>query len=133
MFKDLLEILKEFFRKLVSSRLFILGAMFVFLFAVLVVQLFHLQIIEGEKYQETYMAKTEKKVSLAGTRGNIYDKNGNLLAYNQLAYNVTIQDNNDYPRSNDKNLLRAVSLVVVKTISPDESKPTENSPWTFSP
>ncbi len=103
MFKDLLEILKEFFRKLVSSRLFILGAMFVFLFAVLVVQLFHLQIIEGEKYQETYMAKTEKKVSLAGTRGNIYDKNGNLLAYNQLAYNVTIQDNNDYPRSNDKN------------------------------
>ncbi len=103
MFKDLLEILKEFFSKLVSSRLFILGALFVFLFAVLAVQLFHLQIIEGEKYQETYMAKTEKKVSLAGTRGNIYDKNGNLLAYNQLAYNVTIQDNNDYPRSNDKN------------------------------
>jgi len=103
LFKDLLEILKEFFRKLVSSRLFILGALFVFLFAVLAVQLFHLQIIEGEKYQETYMAKTEKKVSLAGTRGNIYDKNGNLLAYNQLAYNVTIQDNNDYPRSNDKN------------------------------
>lgn len=103
MFKDLLEILKEFFKKLVSSRLFILGALFMFLFGVLVVQLFHLQIIEGEKYQETYMAKTEKRVSLAGTRGNIYDKKGNLLAYNQLAYNVTIQDNNDYPRSNDKN------------------------------
>jgi len=103
LFKDLLEILKEFFKKLVSSRLFILGALFMFLFGVLVVQLFHLQIIEGEKYQETYMAKTEKRVSLAGTRGNIYDKKGNLLAYNQLAYNVTIQDNNDYPRSNDKN------------------------------
>lgn len=103
MFKDLLEILKEFLKKLVGSRLFILGTLFVFLFGVLAVQLFHLQIIEGEKYQETYMAKTEKKVSLAGTRGNIYDKNGNLLAYNQLAYNVTIQDNNDYPRSNDKN------------------------------
>ena len=84
MFKDLLEILKEFFRKLVSSRLFILGAMFVFLFAVLVVQLFHLQIIEGEKYQETYMAKTEKKVSLAGTRGNIYDKNGKASGNHSL-------------------------------------------------
>lgn len=103
MFKDLLEILKEFLKKLVGSRLFILGTLFVFLFGILAVQLFHLQIIEGEKYQETYMAKTEKKVSLAGTRGNIYDKKGNLLAYNQLAYNVTIQDNNDYPRSNDKN------------------------------
>lgn len=103
MFKDLLEILKEFLKKLVGSRLFILGVLFVFLFGVLAVQLFHLQIIEGAEYQESYMAKTEKKVSLAGTRGNIYDKNGNVLAYNQLAYNVTIQDNNDYPRSNDKN------------------------------
>ena len=36
-----------------------------------------------------------------GTRGNIYDKNGKLLAYNELAYSVTIEDN--YSDSTDKN------------------------------
>lgn len=37
------------------------------------------------------MAKTEKKISLTGTRGNIYDRNGNVLAYNKLSYNVTLR------------------------------------------
>ena len=34
----------------------------------------------------------EKTVTTPGTRGNIYDRNGNLLAYNELAYAVTVQD-----------------------------------------
>ena len=38
------------------------------------------------------MQRTEKLVTTPGTRGNIYDHNGNLLAYNQLAYAVAIQD-----------------------------------------
>lgn len=105
MFRDLLEFLKEFLKKLLASRLFILGIIFTALFAVLSVRLFNLQIIEGETYQENYMAKTEKKISLSSTRGNIYDKNGNVLAYNELAYNVTIQDNGDYTKSNDRNLM----------------------------
>lgn len=103
MFRDLYEIAKESLKKLLASRTFILSIVFVCLFGVLAVQLFELQIIEGETYQNDYMTLTEKTVKLASTRGNIYDRNGNVLAYNQLAYNVTIQDNGDYPRSNDKN------------------------------
>ena len=76
-------------KKLLSSRLVILAVVFVGLYAILGMRLFNLQIMEGEQYQENYMAKTEKKISLAGTRGNIYDRNGNLLAYNKLSYNVT--------------------------------------------
>ncbi len=49
------------------------------------------------------MAKTEKTISLTGTRGNIYDRNGNVLAYNKLSYNVTIQDNGDYTTANERN------------------------------
>lgn len=103
MFRDLFEIAKESLKKLLASRTFILGIVFVFLFGILTVRLFTLQIIEGETYQSEYMTLTEKTVKLASTRGNIYDRNGNVLAYNQLAYNVTIQDNGDYPRSNDRN------------------------------
>lgn len=105
MFRDLLEILRDFFKKLLGSRLFIMGVIFTVLFIVLSVRLFRLQIIEGESYQKNYMAKTEKKISVNSIRGNIYDKKGKLLAYNDLAYNVTIQDNGDYPKSNDRNLM----------------------------
>ena len=113
MFNDFSEILKEFMKKLLSSRLVILAVVFVGLYAILGMRLFNLQIMEGEQYQENYMAKTEKKISLAGTRGNIYDRNGNLLAYNKLSYNVTLQDNGDYKRSNDRNrmLLELVRIL----------------------
>ena len=113
MFNDFSEILKEFLKKLLSSRLVILAVVFVGLYVILGMRLFNLQIMEGEQYQENYMAKTEKKISLAGTRGNIYDRNGNLLAYNKLSYNVTLQDNGDYKRSNDRNrmLLELVRIL----------------------
>ena len=103
MFNDLLEITREFLKKLISSRLFILGGFLFFLFCVLGVRLFNLQIVNGEEYQETYMARTERTVSLTGTRGNIYDRSGNVLAYNELSYNVVIQDNGDYEMANERN------------------------------
>ena len=36
-------------------------------------------------------------------RGNIYDCNGNLIAYNQLAYSVVISDNGEYENRDTKN------------------------------
>lgn len=113
MLKDLLGFLNESVRKLLASRLFLLSALFVCLFAALSVRLFDLQIINGESYQENYMRMTEKTIRLPGTRGNIYDRDGNLLAYNQLAYDVTITDNGDYPRVNDRNrmLLKLVQIL----------------------
>jgi len=113
LFNDLLEILKVFCRKVFASRLFILSIFFTGLFGILVVRLFDLQIINGEQYQEDYMTKTETVVKLDSTRGNIFDVNGNLLAYNELSYNVTIQDNGDYTRSNDRNrmLLELVRIL----------------------
>ena len=58
MFNDFSEILKEFMKKLLSSRLVILAVVFVGLYAILGMRLFNLQIMEGEQYQENYMAKT---------------------------------------------------------------------------
>ena len=60
--------------------------------AVLVYRLFDLQIVNGESYLDNFRLMIEKVKTLEGTRGNIYDRNGNLLAYNELAYSVTIED-----------------------------------------
>ena len=113
MFNDLLEVGKDFIRKILGSRLFILSILFIGLFGILSMRLFELQIIQGEEYQDSYMTMTEKEIKLQSTRGNIYDRNGNVLAYNELSYNVTIQDNGDYTKTNDKNrmLLELVQIL----------------------
>src|SRR5699024_11087929 len=54
--------------------------------------LFYLQIVRGADYLENYELQIRKTKEIPGTRGNIYDRNGNLLAYNELAYSVTIED-----------------------------------------
>lgn len=92
MFDDLKEYLKELTKKIITSRLFALSIIFCLMSCTLVVRLFKLQIMEGEQYQDAYIALAEKEIKTASTRGNIYDRNGNVLASNELTYSVTIQD-----------------------------------------
>ena len=98
-------ILKEIRDKLLSSRLFVVALLYSALIFILFCKLFNLQIVNGETYQKNYVEKTEKTVALPATRGNIYDVNGNLLAYNKLAYAVTIQDNGYFEKDNELNLM----------------------------
>ena len=113
MFRDILEILQEFFKRVLSSRIFALAVIFTGMFAMLVVKLFNLQIVNGEEYLTEYVSKTLKTVYTPGTRGNIYDCNGKVLAYNQLAYSVTIQDTGAYTTNQARNrmLLKLVRIL----------------------
>ena len=77
---------------LLTSRLLLLFIIFTGMGAVLVYRLFDLQIVNGESYLDNFRLMIEKVKTLEGTRGDIYDRNGNLLAYNELAYSVTIED-----------------------------------------
>ena len=96
MFSEIWEIIVNGIKKVVKSRLFVVSILFLTLFIILVVRLFDLQIINGQEYQDNYVQRTLTTVSVSGTRGNIYDRNGTLLAYNQLAYAVTISDTGVY-------------------------------------
>jgi penicillin-binding protein 2 len=68
---------------------------------ILLLRLFQLQIINGADSQSEYMMRVVKTRSLSSTRGNIYDRNGKLLAYNELAYGITIEDNGSYSKSGE--------------------------------
>ncbi|MFQ7307328.1 MAG: penicillin-binding transpeptidase domain-containing protein [Mediterraneibacter sp.] len=74
------------------SRLITLIIVFCLTSSILIGRLFYLQIVRGEDYLANYELQIRKTQEIAGTRGNIYDRNGNLLAYNELAYSVTIED-----------------------------------------
>lgn len=94
---------KDFLKSFFSSRLFILSVIIILMGTVLLQRLFSLQIINGETYQENYTLKIKKEKVLSGTRGDIYDRNGMLLAYNELTYKVTIEDNGTYKNTADQN------------------------------
>lgn len=92
MLKEDLKIIWDYIKSILRSRLLPLIVLSTVLFGILIYHLFDLQIIHGEDYQVNYAQKTEKTLVLNSTRGNIYDVNGELLAYNELAYSVIIED-----------------------------------------
>ena len=87
--------LKNAMVKLGSSRLAVLMIIFCLTSSILICRLFYLQIIRGEEYAEEYELQIRKTEKTDAARGNIYDRNGNLLAYNRLVNTVTIQDMTD--------------------------------------
>ncbi len=92
MFEEFLERFKENFMNMVTSRLIVLLLVILGMGGYLISVIFHLQIVKGEEYYNNFQLKITKKRTLPATRGNILDRNGNLLAYNELAYAVTIED-----------------------------------------
>lgn len=92
---------KEWFLKFITSRFVVLYILCIIVAIVIISRLFELQIVNGESYQNDFTLKIRKERSIESTRGNIYDVNGNVLAYNELAYSVMIED--VYPSGSDKN------------------------------
>ena len=86
-----------------KSRLLVAASVMVLLFAVLLVRMFDLQILYGAEYQDNYTLKIVKERTLNSTRGNILDRDGEVLAYNELAYSITIEDNGSYDSNKEKN------------------------------
>lgn len=97
------EHIKEGLRLFFKSRLAVAALVMILLFSALLWRVFSLQIINGKEYQENYTLTIVKERTLNSTRGNIYDRNGNLLAYNELSYSVTIEDNGTYSSTSVKN------------------------------
>ncbi len=105
---------------LLKSRLVPLVLVFVVLVSVLVTRLFSLQIINGESYAANLTESIKKTTSVAATRGRIFDRNGVLLAYNELAFAVKISDSGTYPDNDTKNA--AINNSINKTLDIIESK-----------
>ena len=78
------------------------GLSYFVLFTFVLQHLFTLQIIKGSDYLDNYMMKIEKTIDIEGTRGNIYDRNGVLLAHNELSYTVTLEDNGTYANNKER-------------------------------
>ncbi len=114
MFNTFWEHLRKGISAFFRNRVLVLGVILAPLAVVLVVRLFTLQIVRGSEYYQDYVNTTKKEVKISAMRGNIYDRNGTLLAGNRVVYNVTISDENYYKKADgsfNEMLLRLIRLL----------------------
>lgn len=106
---------KEKIIGILTSRLTIMILITLALGGVLLYRLFQLQIVNGATYLNNFILESRKTREIASSRGNIYDRNGEVLAYNELAYSVKIEDVYETSRSKNKllnaNIYRLIKLI----------------------
>jgi len=104
--------IKDKILNMVLSREFVLILAIFLCGGILVHRLFTLQIVNGASYLENFQLTIRKERSIPAARGNIYDRNGRLLAYNELAYSVTIEDVYESGRMKNKNINETIYKVI---------------------
>ena len=110
--------IKKLIKKIQLKRTTVLLMVFVLMAFILIRQIFDLQIIQGENYISEFQSRTTKTRVLKSTRGNIYDRNGTLVASNVLSYSLTFEDNGSYETTRQKNLtLNGVAYKVLKILA----------------
>lgn len=113
MFKEIWEQVKEVLIGFFTSRLLPVGILFFAFFAILVARHFDLQIMHGAEYYDNYIEITQTTVTEDAPRGSIYDRNGVLLAYNEITYSITVKDVGVYTRNGEMSSMayRLVTLL----------------------
>lgn len=110
--------IKKLIKRIQLKRTTVLLLAFILMAFILIRQIFDLQIIQGENYISEFQSRTTKTRVLKSTRGNIYDRNGTLVASNVLSYSLTFEDNGSYDTTREKNLtLNGVAYKVLKILA----------------
>lgn len=113
--------------KSLSMRIIILLIVIILMVSLLLQRLFYLQIVQGETYQNNFSLSIRKERTLKSSRGSIYDRNGKPIAYNQLSYCVTFEDNGSYSSTHEKNLaLNSTLYHVIKLIEEQGDSVVDN-------
>ena len=104
--------IKDKVLNMILSREFVLILVISLCCGILIHKLFTLQIVNGASYLENFQLTIRKERSIPAARGNIYDRNGKLLAYNELAYSVTIEDVYESGRTKNRDINNTIHKVV---------------------
>ncbi len=95
---------------------------------VLIVQLFNLQIVNGEEYRETSNTRLTRESTLKAARGNITDSSGTILVGTTTSYNLEI-----YKSKIDTKTLNDTLLRVANVLEQNNSKYINDFPITVNP
>lgn len=102
--------IKEFF----TSRMIPIAAFYFVLAGVLIFQLYRIQILDVEQVVSEEEYKQVRERSTDSTRGLIYDRNGRVLAFNELSYSVILEDSPILNTNDKKNAMLHQVIQILK-------------------
>ena len=91
-----------------------LKKLLIFLMVVLVLKLGHLTLIKGNYYKDLSENKRIKEVLVPAPRGNIYDRQGKILAGTKPVYTVSIlkDELNNVSKEDKNNIFLKLSRII---------------------
>ena len=95
---------------------------------ILIIQLFNLQIVNGQEYRETSNTRLTRESDLKAARGNITDSTGIILAGTTTSYNLEL-----YKSKIDTKTLNDTILKVANVLEAHQSKYIDDFPITINP
>lgn len=105
--------------KQVFNRLNVLLLLVFFVFAAIIFRLSYVQIVDGDKYEKKATAKSDKKVPIPALRGNIYDKNGNLIVHSRGSFAAVFHEKDYMDKDYYVNLVTKLEKILPGTTKED--------------
>ncbi len=109
------DVFLDYLKRLLKSRLFPITIIYLILFGVIINRIFVLQIVQGPTIEQSEDLKYSKTREIKSTRGNIYDRNGKLLASNVLTYSVVMEDSTKIESNAQRNEIIHKLIKIIET------------------
>ena len=96
--------------------------------AILILQLFNLQIVNGATYRENSNARLTRESTLYAARGNIVDRNGTIIAGTEMTFALEL-----YKTKLDNKTLNDTILKVINTLEENGDSYVDTFPIAINP
>lgn len=123
---------KEIGNEQVNFRFNIITILVYIIGIILIVQLFNLQIVNGESYREQSNTRLSRVSSVKASRGAIVDRSGNELTGVRTQYDIEIYKTNIGNNELNKSILNLVNLLNEYEVSYPDSFPININPFEYT-
>ena len=106
-----------------NNRILVTKCLLFLVAVVIIIRLVDIQIVHGEEYRKESESKMLRESVIEAPRGEIYDRNGVVLATNKLSYDVVI-----YKTDIDEEKLNSILLRVINIIEKNNDEVYTNFP-----
>ena len=96
---------------IINDRYLIMYFCVIVISIVFIITLFNLQIVKGEEYREQSEKRMLRTKTVTAPRGEIYDRNGVILATNKLSYDIMLYKVRVDTKQQNDGLLRLVEIL----------------------
>lgn len=95
-----------------NSRYYPLVAVILLLMAILIVRLFIITVVQHDEWSSKATKQNSKEIYIPAPRGNIYDRNGVVLATNKQIFTATFNSNNMTTEEINESALKFINLLI---------------------